>query len=422
MVNRSIQPNVKNTEKIAFVQPKKVHLDGGVDLFFLNKVPDETVRMELHFQAGQIEGNINVANFVNALLLAGTNNKTSEQIHEELDYLGAYIDHEISMEAAFVNLYCLRSNFEKALAILMDAIKNAHFPSEEIDDMLKEKKQRFLVSLEKVNYLARKAFQKHFFCSNQHYGRDLHASDFDNAERDELRAFHERCYLNGLKKVVLVGDLNENQVQTLKKEVQSFGQHVNTVCEKAFQNDQKHIHLEKKDALQTAIRLGWPMFNKKNKDYFAFQVLQTILGDYFGSRLMSNIREDKGYTYGIGCALVELKETGYFIIATEVGKEVAEATIKEIRYEVERLQNELIPQEELDLVKNYMLGQLLKSADGPNATMDLFLGVEQHQLELDFYNDFIQKILTVQAEELRELAKMYLNWDKITLITAGERN
>src|SRR5690606_27837795 len=129
----------------------------------------------------------------------------------------------------------------------------------------------------------------------------------------------------------------------------------------------------------------------------------------FGSRLMSNIREDKGYTYGIGTLVSELQETGYFMIATEVGKDVKDATLKEIRYEMERLKTELVPKEELELVKNYLLGQLLKSADGPYSMMDLYLSVEIQDLELDFYNEAISKIQTITSERILQLSNKYLN-------------
>jgi predicted Zn-dependent peptidase len=147
--------------------------------------------------------------------------------------------------------------------------------------------------------------------------------------------------------------------------------------------------------------------------------MNTILGDYFGSRLMSNIREDKGYTYGIGSAIMELQHEGYFVVVTEVGKEVSEATLTEIKHEFDRLKSEPVPSEELELVKNYMLGQLLKSADGPYAMLDMYNSVDMYDLTLDFYDQAIHKIKQMTTERVQELAQQYLNWDEFLIVTAG---
>ena len=165
--------------------------------------------------------------------------------------------------------------------------------------------------------------------------------------------------------------------------------------------------------------MGRFLFHKSHPDYIDFQVLNTILGDYFGSRLMSNIREDKGYTYGIGSGMMDMHETGYFVIVTEVGKEVLTPTMDEIKYELKRLQDEPVPEDELDLVKNYMLGQLLKSADGPYAMLDMFNSVDMYDLTLEFYDDAIRKVKQITPVRIQELAKQYLNFEDFLIVTAG---
>ena len=167
------------------------------------------------------------------------------------------------------------------------------------------------------------------------------------------------------------------------------------------------------------MRLGRILFNKKHPDYLDFLVLNTLIGDYFGSRLMTNIREDKGYTYGIGSMLAEVNEFGYFIIATEVRKDVMKNTLDEVKFEFDRLKNELVPNEEMELVKNYMLGQLLKSADGAYAMTDLFLSAEAQGKDLDFYNEALQSIRSITPQRIQELANTYLNWEDYTVISAG---
>jgi predicted Zn-dependent peptidase len=134
---------------------------------------------------------------------------------------------------------------------------------------------------------------------------------------------------------------------------------------------------------------------------------------------MSNIREDKGYTYGIGSGVIDYHHGCSFVIMTEVGKDVAEATLAEIKKEIEVLQTELVGEEELNLVRNYMMGQLLRSADGPYAMLDMYNGTDIYGLGLEYYDQAIEKINSITAEDLRNLAKEHLNWDNFIVATAG---
>lgn len=419
MINRSISPELKPITEISFVKPLITPISEFANLYWMNKVADETVRIELHFDAGSIQGKKGLAGLVNSLLFSGTPTKTGKVIHEELDQLGAFIDQEVSLEKAYVSAYCLRSNTAEVIEKLQHALLQANFPEREIEDMIREKKQRLQVSKEKVSVLARQEFQKQLFAGNEYYSRYTDVPDFDLLTRDDLIEFHKQHYLKGLKNIVVVANLEQEVIDTLQRSFSACALTKPSTYDVKLSNKKGVFHVPKKGAIQTAIRVGMPLFNKTDSNYTDFLFMQTILGDYFGSRLMSNIREDKGYTYGIGSVLVELKTTGYFIIVTEVAKEVADATLKEIQIEIDRLKNEPVPAEELDLVKNYLLGQMLKSADGPNAMMDLFLGVKQHKLDFAFYRDSMKEISEMTAEKVHQTAQKYLNWDDFTIILAG---
>jgi predicted Zn-dependent peptidase len=414
-------PAIHPLQKINFVEPKIFDITPTVKLYWMQPVPDETMRIEFHFDAGTIRGNRKIAGFVNSLLLSGTANKTSTQINQELDGLGAYLDQEIAQELAIVSLYCLKENVEKAVAILVNAIQEVAFHEHEISDMLREKKQQFLVSSEKVSVLVRRAFQKQLFSNSENYNRQLELTDLEDVSVLDLKRFHKEFYLQGLRKVIVVGDVEPAYIDQLIDTVGAWSKLGTCEFETDFINIPGRLHIEKKDAVQTAIRMGIPLFNKTHEDFLDFQILQTIFGDYFGSRLMSNIREDKGYTYGIGCGVAESNNAGYFIISTEVGKDVAEATMIEIKNEMDLLKKELVPQEELNLVKNYLLGQILKSADGPNAMIDLYMAAHLHDKDFNYYNEAIQHIQNISQARILELANKYLNWDNFTIVTAGTK-
>jgi predicted Zn-dependent peptidase len=418
MINRKQTPELRSIDHIEFVKPQIFDITPWSKLFFMKEVPNETSRVDLYFNAGSIRGNVGIASIVNGLLLSGTDQLSSTEIHNQLDGLGAFYESNVGHENATISIYALKENMIQILHVLKNAIDKMAFSAQEVEELISDRKQKFRVNLEKVSFLAQRQFQKEIFHDSL-YGRIMEEQDYDSFSVSEMKNFYRENYLNGLTKVVVVGDFTQDEIDAMIDLTGQWSKEGPVEFETTFQNKPGHTHVEKEDALQTAIRMGKILFNKSHPDFIDFQVLNTILGDYFGSRLMSNIREDKGYTYGIGSMSAELQETGYFLIATEVGKEVKDATLAEIKKEIERLRTDLVDQEELDLVKNYLLGQLLKSADGPYSLIDLYMGLESFGLELEFYNESIESIKKITPERIRELANQYLNWEDFSIVSAG---
>ncbi|MEY3236143.1 MAG: hypothetical protein RI883_244 [Bacteroidota bacterium] len=418
MLNRSLTPELKEIDKIDFVKPQIFDISKDVKLFFMKEVPNETARLDLYFDAGTINGDTGIASFVNGMLLSGTDEKTSTQINNEIDELGGFFESGVSNENAVVTMYSLRENVLPILKVMRDSIHNLVFHQHEVEELVNDRRQKFKTSMEKVSFLAQRAFQQRLF-SESIYGRVTNEADFDTISTDSLKSFFKKNYLNGLTKVVVVGDLTQDEIDEIIDLIGSWASRSTTEFEKNIKNLKGSSHIVKDGAVQTAIRVGRMLFNKTHEDYNDFLILNTIFGDYFGSRLMSNIREDKGYTYGIGTMVAELHNVGYFIIATEVGKDVKDATLTEIQHEITRLQTELVGEAELNLVKNYLMGQLLKSADGPYSMTDLYMSVEPYGLDLDFYNKSIESLNNITAQRIQELAIKYLNWNDMTVVSAG---
>ncbi len=419
MPNRTIQPELVAIDAIDFIAPKKYDLSPTVPLYHMKEVQNETARFDLYFDGGNCRGDKGIPGFTNGLLFSGTPTKTSIQIHEKINSLGGFIESGVSVENAAVSMYCLREYLPNILETVLDAITNVNFDEAEIKELTADRKQKWRIDLEKVSTLAQQEFRAKLFASNDRYAVNLTEEDFDNVQRKNLKEFHAKYYLQGLTKVVIVGNFEEDAILQIAK---SFEPLLAPEIEKF---DPNVLHepgsqiIEKEGALQTAIRAGRMLFNKNHPDYLDFMFLNTILGDYFGSRLMTNIREDKGYTYGIGSMMAELDGTGYFMIATEVGKEVRDETLKEIQFELTRLQTEMVPENEMQLVRNYMLGQLLKSADGAYAMVDLFISAELHGKSLEFYNEAIHAIHAITPERIKKLAQKYLKWEDMAVVAVG---
>lgn len=418
MINRSEAPELKEVKHISFIQPETVQVSKEVELYWLREVSDEAVKIDFFFEGGSIRGRKLISKLVGDLLFSGTNEKSSAAITESIDRLGGFTSVEVSSEEATVSVLGLKENIDEISAIVIDAIQNASFPEKEIKQAIQRKKQGLAVSLQKVSTVARRNFVREIL-GNTPYGQLTELEDFDRVDRDELVEFHRNHYSTGLQKIAVVGNLEKAQIDRLVTRVKTMAGTAKKSEAYNFHYTPDSLHIEKKEALQTAIRIGRILFNKNHEDYIDFTVLNTILGGYFGSRLMTTVREEKGYTYGIGSGVAQMLPTGYFFISTEVGKDVKEDALKTIREELEKLQKVPVNERELLLVRNYSLGQLLKGSDGPFAMMDRYLAVKKYGKNLDYYDEIIQRINTVSAERLRALAEKYLKWEDLLVVTAG---
>lgn len=416
---RQQQPEVKQVAHIDFVKPLVFDVTPDVRLLWMKDVPNDTVRLDLFFDAGISRAGKSIPSIVHSLLFSGTPEHSSVEIHESIDALGGFLDTDLSYETAVVSIYCLKEYLPEITQLVASAITGMCFRESEVEDTLRSMGQKFRENQQKVRYMAQQQFRKLLFESHSDYSTLSQGNDFESPDIPEMKRFFKTCYLNGLTRMTLVGNVEQDTVDALIDLFGKWSMDSKPVYGSNFSTTQKRAHFPVEGALQTALRMGKILFPKQHPDYIGFQFLNTILGDYFGSRLMSNIREDKGYTYGIGSAIMELQNDGYFVIVTEVGKEVTDATLTEIATELRRLREEPVGQEELELVRNYMLGQLLKSADGPYAMLDMYNSVDMHGLDLAFYDYAIAEIRSMTAQRLQELAQKYLKWEDFLIVTAG---
>ncbi len=366
-----------------------------------------------------------IAASTNNMLENGTVNYSSEEISENLDFFGSYYETGVNQDDAGISLYSLNKHLTSCIPFVEDVIKNANFPGHEFEIYIANKKQKYLVNSKKVAVLARRKFAELIYGEKHPYGRDVKIEDFDTIKRDDLVSYFKNHYNSKNCAIIISGKLPSNYLEILNKHFGAlqWGEQVEAKRENiaASSSSEKKHFIYREDAIQSAIRIGRPMFTKGHPDYFKFQVLNTALGGYFGSRLMSNIREDKGYTYGIGSGLSPLVRGGSFFISTEVGADVTQSALNEIYHEIRRLREEPIPASELELVKNYILGIFLRSVDGPFALADKFKGIWEFGLGYDYYDNYFNAVKSTTAEELQALANKYLKEEDLIELVDGKK-
>lgn len=261
------------------------------------------------------------------------------------------------------------------------------------------------------------------FGKDNFYGRKNTEADYSSITNEMVADFFNTNYSTQNMVVVASGKIEDKQIAEIQETLGSIVKEGkrNSLLNLSFQQPENFNHLiEKEDAVQSALRMGKPMFNKTHPKFAALQVVNTILGGYFGSRLMKNIREDKGYTYGIGSGLVSKVEGGYWVISSEVGSDVCGNALKEIKKELSILCNELVSEEELSLVKNYKLGQLLKNCDGAFSLSDRFVGLLMYDLDYSYYDNYVKVINEITPQNIIKLCQEYLNPDTFLQLVVGK--
>lgn len=423
-MNRTIAPAYKEIEEIKFVEPELKTLSNGLELIIFKTGSQEIVKIEMIFEAGiMFQEKALAASTTNAMLQEGSKKFTAEEIAEKLDFYGSHLSWTIDKDYAKATLFSLVKHLDKGLEILADLIINPIFPQEKLDRYLSKKLQSFKLDMEKVKDIATRKFTQELFGKEHPYGQVAEESDFTKVTRGNLIDFHKKSYQPQICKMIVAGQFDDNTLDRIEQffSTWSNASKPNTAVKfSAPKLSETNFLIEKKGAMQSGLRLGKILFNREHEDYAKMQVVNTLLGGYFGSRLMKNIREDKGYTYGIGSAVISQKETGYLTIVSEVNADVSKQTIDEIKKEIKILQTELVGNEELAKVKSYMLGRLLRAVDGPFALSETFLNVYLYGMDWKYYQKYIKTIREITAEEIMELSNRYLQEDSLIKVIAGK--
>jgi zinc protease len=419
-MNRTIAPEFKQAQNLELILPVELKLENGISVFWLRDVKDESVRLDIEWFAGsKYQDKKLVAGFTNKLLLSGTASKNAREISEEIDFYGGFVQDECDKDHAAITLYGLRENFKSIFRVFSDSMLNCMFPDREFEEERTIALSKFKIDSDKVKYVCQRTFNACLFGENHPYGKMADETDFVNLTKADLQRFYKDYYLGTKPVLFLLGNVDDSFIEDLRQWSKSIAGKENQLKPFAVKPVLGRTEILKADAIQSAIRIGCISIDKKHPDYFGLQVLDTILGGYFGSRLMANIREDKGYTYGIGSAVAVMEESSYFFISTEVGKEVKDDTIVQIYAEFDRLKNELIPEDELERVKNYMLGEFLRQSDGPGAMMESFKNIWFNKLPLSYYSDFIHAIHKLSAGDLKQLAQRYFVKSEMVEVVVG---
>lgn len=416
-------PKIKAISNVNLPKHTVREYPNGIRLIIVSAGAQEVFKLETIFTAGRyFEKKKLVSGAVLRMLREGAEGYSSDDIAEAMDFYGATLSVPTNLDFSGITLYGLNKHFSKLLPLYKAVVTQPTFPESELKDYVKGRKQRLQMDLSKNDIVAYRNITEAIFGSDHPYGYNSNKALYDELTTADLQEHFDSHYVAGNCTVVISGKVDDEMIRILEQDFFPFIPKGKTES-RSYEIkplEKQHQYFSKPSSVQTAIRVGLKLFTRQHPDYFGLYFLNVILGEYFSSRLMMNIREDKGYTYNIYSTLDIMSNDGIFLVSTETANEYAQDTLKEIYIEFEKLQNELIPDEELEMARNFTLGTMLTALDGPFNSSEVIKGLFLENMNADHFNDLIKTIKNITKEELMVLAKKYLNKENMFTVLAGK--
>ena len=416
------RPPITLPASIELAEPAVQTLRNGVKIYTLATDDFDVLRITFVFAAGSSVQCVPFSASATANLLSeGTQACTAQEIAERLDYYGSYFDINIDRDTAYVSFCMLSKFFGPTCGVIEQILLHPLFPDEEVAAYCAKRRQQLAIERTKVDTQAREAFAQALFGPGHPYGISSEEQAYDRLTRNDLVAFYEGHYTAENCFVVCSGRIGEAErtaIAAIAEQLPSNGAPIRPAF--PAPETRRHTIVSHPGAVQSSIRIGRLLFPRRHPDFLGMQVVATALGGYFGARLMQNLREEHGYTYGAAAAMINFQQAGYFAIAVQVGTEVTRAALNEIDAEIEKLRSEPMPETELEMVKNMMAGEMMRILDGPFGIADVTIENLLCGTDNRIIGDNLRRIRETTPADVQHLARRYLAREDLITVVAGD--
>ena len=436
MIDRTTPPAIQQTP-FSFRKPTERVLDNGIPLYIIEAEGLDAVRIDFVFSAGQCHQSRKLqALFACRMLREGCRGYSASEFAEQLDYYGAWLELSVSMTHSFVTLYTLKKHFADTIELVQRMLTEPTYSEEQFSTICTNNKARLLVSLQKGDVQAMRALRQSIYGAGHPCGMNVTPEDYDTLRVADARDFYNCYYSSRTCQIYLSGDIDNTILEYVEslfgREAWGNGERVKDkelsvgrtlLTETNTEHRDRDIQLiPYPTAVQDSIRMGYLVMDVNDADYLPMRVLTAVLGGYFGSRLMKNIREEKGYTYHIGADLVTNTSQALFLIHCEAQAGKACEVIDEVGREMLRLQTELISDEELRMVRNYMMGEICRNYESAFALTDAYIFIHNLGLPIEHIEHIMEAIRTIDAVSLQQLAQRYLLPEMLHCVVVSSQN
>lgn len=415
-------PEVKVPQSVAIRRPDITRLSNGADVYLLDIPEQPVIRVSFVFRAGtSLQRQPFSASAAANLLAEGSALHDARHIAERLDYFGSYYDVTIDHDYAVVTFASLSKFFAKTLEVAGEILTMPAFPAEEVAVYAGKHRQRLGLERRKVSFRAREIFAKTLFGPQHPYGVSYPEYRYNDLTRDVLEEFYKGHYVSGNCFIVASGRVGDTEKDLLLDFALNLNCGDGAMAPLFPAPETEVLEFEGHEgAVQSAIRIGRLFHTRMHPDFIPMQVVTAILGGYFGSRLVRNLREERGYTYGVFAGMVNMECEGYIAVATEVARDATVDSVAQIYLEMERLATEEVSQEELQIVKNIMTGEVMRILDGPFGIADVTIENIQNGTDNLYLEHFMEEVREINPAKVLEVASKYLDPAAFSTVVVGE--
>jgi predicted Zn-dependent peptidase len=413
-ITKNINPRLPDIERAV--------LDNGLNLVIIRGGTEPVMKLEIVFRSGRpFEHKKQVSRLMCQMLMEGTNSTIGKVLSEKFDFYGSNISPFISMDHTGLTLYCLEKHAEFLLPYMMEMLLEPSFVEEEFIKLKKNAQEKLSLDLSKNDFVAYREMTIALFGPDHFYGYNSSEEIIKSVETEDLREHFNRTYQASNGIVFLSGNFTRATIDLVSDYMGRLPK--GGVCEPKpvldFTPFKSEIQVKSPNKHQVALRIGRKLFPRNHIDFNKLYIVNTILGGYFGSRLMSQIREEKGFTYNVYSSIENLLFDGSLIISMETDAVFLKDSIDMIRKELDLLRRVPVKKSELSMVKTYLLGYLLTAMDGPLNVSELIRNLMIEGSGLDSFDHLVSAIHDIDPLTIQEISEKYLNYEEMTTVVVG---
>jgi zinc protease len=422
MLDRTVAPAAATISSLKIQRPKTHFFSNGQPVYLINAGDQPVVKLEIIVQSGiWNESKPGLSWITGKTLSEGSSKKSANEIAGLFEFYGSFIEINPGFDNTSIVLHTPKKYFKDSVKLLAEILFSPSFPEKEIDILKTNKIEQLKVNNEKTNFIASRKTREALFGLSHPYGKSLSEDEVGLLSRDDIQAHFDSNFYNN-PEFFLSGLVDNTEIEVLRSHfdlVFNQNESNSNIDKKSVSTND--IFIEKSTSVQSSIRLAWKIPHKGHSDHYKIMMLNEILGGYFSSRLMKNLREDKGYTYGVHSYPIFLQEESFLLISADVTAESTSDAIDEIHKEIHILKNQLVSSDELETVRNYMAGTFLNSVSTPFQLMEKFKAVHSHGLDYGYFDSFFKSLKNITAEEILQIANSYLKADDLHTIVVGKK-